>query len=624
MSQISKELKTPTAIFLDEMKKQKDLDQAKERAIGALDERLEMLDERIRKTDLKQRDNLRRMNEEIFQQKKQIQQGIQSLDNRICKISTERKALTEKLQNLSPSNWVSSLLYAFSSSSESREELSRLEDSINTVDRELACLDHQRDLENQKLHAARDLHAKRGFALKEELNTLRTDLESQKGLLEIEYDAVIQKFEDLFNGNDKLALQSVIDDFQYTLNGLDNAIRSSEENMKKHKIAIYQRLIQYRATNSQRLVTMQRNLSDFDALEDHEANSLSGASNRSSCQYDSNGCNLGEADKWVESATLDELLSQTNSIIAEVEDLRDDTESAFIAKKIELEKSDDDFVWDQAQSLARQCSILLSKVDKATEVVRNETMKVKETFFQHCCDIQVEGHGMIEDMKKTMDNTRTLLWGSDQKELNRTSEEIMAIMAELGEFDIVSSQTNRNLLFPGWKARYGQLKQKLVTLERIRDKAFCKQRLDKAESERDELQEKEKGISFCKDALLEKIKYQQEKWRIKVSSIKMTRKNRDEEWSHVVSQCIRILTIEENRLLGFPRNGKREGPMPVYFKRFLLKEKLADSQALVITAGTGCGKVRKLRGYFLLELIILFSDFLPGISKVDTNTTIHC
>jgi len=62
----------------------------------------------------------------------------------------------------------------------------------------------------------------------------------------------------------------------------------------------------------------------------------------------------------------------------------------------------------------------------------------------------------------------------------------------------------------------------------------------------------------------------------------------------------RMIDIEENRIIGFPkRNGERSGCMPVYDKRAELQKALKESDIVIITAGTGCGKSTQLPQYIV-------------------------
>ena len=129
------------------------------------------------------------------------------------------------------------------------------------------------------------------------------------------------------------------------------------------------------------------------------------------------------------------------------------------------------------------------------------------------------------------------------------------------------------------------------------DAIFCQDTLEEAGVRADELIEKAASVRLGLGHILYKASQAKRQWQIRVESEATTVMQRKKEWKSLMKGLERVFALEENRVFGFPRGGKRDGPMPVYSKRSLLRQLLSGSQALIITAGTGCGKSTNLPQY---------------------------
>jgi hypothetical protein len=120
---------------------------------------------------------------------------------------------------------------------------------------------------------------------------------------------------------------------------------------------------------------------------------------------------------------------------------------------------------------------------------------------------------------------------------------------------------------------------------------FCPVHFNEAKDAIQERNDQKESLKTGKEHILRKITVARRIWVAELESdIRCNRRRREDRWSALVEDLERVCTIEENRLLGFPRKGKRCGPMPVYYKRAELQKHLRASQALIVTAGTGCGE----------------------------------
>ena len=134
------------------------------------------------------------------------------------------------------------------------------------------------------------------------------------------------------------------------------------------------------------------------------------------------------------------------------------------------------------------------------------------------------------------------------------------------------------------------LNSKASVLENTASSLFCPTLFNKAGEALSDLREREESVQLGRGHILHKMEQAKRNWQLRLETNLVGYKQRREDWKAVVKNLERVLTIEENRLLGVPRGGKRQGPMPAYFKRSLLRKHMCTSQALIITAGTGCGK----------------------------------
>ncbi|CAD7939848.1 unnamed protein product, partial [Amoebophrya sp. A120] len=87
----------------------------------------------------------------------------------------------------------------------------------------------------------------------------------------------------------------------------------------------------------------------------------------------------------------------------------------------------------------------------------------------------------------------------------------------------------------------------------------------------------------------------------------------------------RAMATEENRLYGMKRaDGKRGGPMPVYNKRAELNRVLREGDAVIVTAGTGCGKSTQVPQYLADDLRSLVASKEGSSGDPDRSFRVCC
>lgn len=118
----------------------------------------------------------------------------------------------------------------------------------------------------------------------------------------------------------------------------------------------------------------------------------------------------------------------------------------------------------------------------------------------------------------------------------------------------------------------------------------CEAEVDaKAEEIMAQSGEKIESLKLGRRHSLHRLAHARQLLQIKLESKAVVPSQLQKELETLFQGLERVLILEENRLLGFPRRGIRQGPMPVYYKRSLLRERMSKARALIITAGTGCG-----------------------------------
>lgn len=134
------------------------------------------------------------------------------------------------------------------------------------------------------------------------------------------------------------------------------------------------------------------------------------------------------------------------------------------------------------------------------------------------------------------------------------------------------------------------IQNELRALEVELETMFCPDILARARVLIEEPDEKMRSMKLGRGHILHSVEQSKSMWndRLKsgIGSVAVIRK----EWQALEKKLERVITLEENRLLGFPDKGKRNAPLLIYHKRSVLRDILCKSQALVLTAGTGCGK----------------------------------
>jgi RNA dependent RNA polymerase len=145
---------------------------------------------------------------------------------------------------------------------------------------------------------------------------------------------------------------------------------------------------------------------------------------------------------------------------------------------------------------------------------------------------------------------------------------------------------------------------------------FCPKVLTAAEDAIQELDDREEGLKLGRERILRQVAKTRHDWRAVLATEILSAQLRHDRWNTLLANLRRVYALEENRLLGLPSGGKRNDPMPVYCKRGELQRHLRSSQALIITAGTGCGKSTQAPQYIADDFSMYRGDSEPTHTPV--------
>jgi hypothetical protein len=120
---------------------------------------------------------------------------------------------------------------------------------------------------------------------------------------------------------------------------------------------------------------------------------------------------------------------------------------------------------------------------------------------------------------------------------------------------------------------------------------FCPFRFNEAISTILEQNDQKDSLKLGRGHILREVAAARRIWVSELAStLPQNRQRREDKWHTLVQDLERVFAIEKNRLLGFPDKRGVRRQSPVYCKRAELQRHLRASQALIVTAGTGCGK----------------------------------
>ncbi|CAB9502970.1 splicing factor ATP-dependent RNA helicase [Seminavis robusta] len=193
-----------------------------------------------------------------------------------------------------------------------------------------------------------------------------------------------------------------------------------------------------------------------------------------------------------------------------------------------------------------------------------------------------------------------LLNGAEKKRIQVLAAEKESEANHLRQsFEEDTNQTTDHGFLQGLQDKIEVLLNGAKDIQEAISRMFCPDTLSGAEYLIQSHREKVECMELGRSHILREVAKARRVWEAELfgSDLCSSTTARKSRWQKLIASLERVFALEENRLQGFPRGGERSGPMPVYFKRGELQRHLRQSQALIVTAGTGCGKSTQVPQY---------------------------
>lgn len=228
----------------------------------------------------------------------------------------------------------------------------------------------------------------------------------------------------------------------------------------------------------------------------------------------------------------------------------------------------------------------------AQDIELQESSKMRQKLDR----LKDERHGVELAINDATRNHDALMNGAEKAKLEELIEAKKTQSKEL-----LSQQQGATPTETGKGSILEQIVTAVDALRKNLEAMFCPTALKQASESLKELQDERDSLLLGREHILRQLSFAKLRWNQDLAELNETRtaKRRTAKWQEVISNLERVFELEQNRLLGCPRGpkGTRCGPLPVYYKRAELQKHLRTSQALVVTAGTGCGKSTQVPQY---------------------------